>query len=191
MTIVTLYALFGDDIRALAFTKEADNCFFGLTTAAMVLFGLEIIVASIAKEDYFLGFYFWLDTVSTVSLIFDIGWFWDAILGSSGTVTNAQSAAKIAKSGRGARIGTRASRIARIVRLIRLIRIVKLYKNANAALEKDANLELEENQIKPQDESEVPLPPSPDSNQKLDDQSVSLIRAIPTAAIADNSHQLP
>jgi hypothetical protein len=89
MTIVTLYALFGDDTRAIAFTKTADNTFYGLTTAAMSLFAIEIILASIAKEDYFLGFYFWLDTVSTVSLIFDIGWFWDAILGSSGTVTNA------------------------------------------------------------------------------------------------------
>lgn len=100
----------------------------------MFFFLLEILLASIVKEDYFLGFYFWLDLIATVSLIFDIGWFWDAILGTSGTSGNPKSAAKAAKAGRGARVGTRASRIARIVRLIRLIRIVKLYKSANAAL---------------------------------------------------------
>jgi hypothetical protein len=145
MTIVTFYALFGDDVRSLAFGVDADATFYGLTIAAMSLFAIEIILASIAKEDYFLGFYFWLDTVATISLVFDIGWFWAAILGTSGTITNAQQASKIAKSGRAARIGTRASRIARIVRLIRLIRIVKLYKNANAALEKDTDKILEEN----------------------------------------------
>jgi len=45
----------------------------------MSLLELKLILASIAKEDYFLGFYFWLDLVATVSLIFDIGWFWDLI----------------------------------------------------------------------------------------------------------------
>jgi hypothetical protein len=89
MTVVTIYALFGDDIRAVGFTGAVDDGFYYATCIAMALFGIEIIIASIAKEDYFLGFYFWLDLVATVSLIFDIGWFWDAILGTSGTVTNA------------------------------------------------------------------------------------------------------
>lgn len=144
MTVVTIYALFGDDIRMLAFKKNADPVYYGLTITAMSLFLIEIILASIAKEGYFLGFYFWLDLIATLSLIFDIGWFWDAILGTGGTATSAAAAAKAAKAGRGARVGTRASRIARIVRLIRLIRIVKLYKSANAALEKEAD-GLEEN----------------------------------------------
>jgi hypothetical protein len=137
MTLVTIYALFGDDIRMLFFSKQVDNAFYICTIIAMVFFLLEILLASLSKEDYFLGFYFWLDLVATISLIFDIGWFWDAILGNASSGGNPKSAAKAAKAGRGARVGTRASRIARIVRLIRLIRIVKLYKNANAALEKE------------------------------------------------------
>lgn len=56
----------------------------------MILFFLELIIASIVNEDYFLGFYFWLDLISTVSLIFDIGWFWDAILGTGSSVGNAK-----------------------------------------------------------------------------------------------------
>ena len=144
MTIVTVYALFGDDVRQLAFPKSADVIFYGLTIVAMFFFMLELVLASIAKEDYFLSFYFWLDLVSTVSLIFDIGWFWDAILKTGGGVDNAKQAQAAAKAGRGARIGTRASRIARVVRIIRLIRIVKLYKSANSALEKESQF-LEEN----------------------------------------------
>ena len=105
----------------------------------MSLFIIEILLASIVKEGYFNSFYFWLDLVASLSLIFDITWFWDAILGTGGSnAGGGQSAAKVAKAGRGARVGTKASRVARIVRLIRLIRIVKLYKSASVALKKEA-----------------------------------------------------
>jgi hypothetical protein len=90
MTVITLYALFGDDLRAWAFTKAADEAFYILTIISMALFMIELIVASMSKKDYFLGFYFWLDLISTISLIFDIGWFWDVILGTGGTVSNAK-----------------------------------------------------------------------------------------------------
>ena len=50
--------------------------------ACLVFFTLELVLASIAKKDYFLGFYFWLDIISTLSLIPDIGWFWDPIIGA-------------------------------------------------------------------------------------------------------------
>jgi hypothetical protein len=89
------------------------------------------------RDDYWLGFYFWLDIISTVSLIFDIGWIMDLIVGvgqTSSNGNNVQQATKMARAGRGARIGTRAARLARIIRLIRLLRIVKLYKSANLAM---------------------------------------------------------
>ena len=50
--------------------------------ACLIFFTLEIILASIAKKDYFIGFYFWLDIIATLSLIPDIGWFWDPIIGA-------------------------------------------------------------------------------------------------------------
>ena len=152
MTVVTIYALFGDDFRMLVFSIGADVTFYYLTIIAMGFFAIEIILSCIAKEGYFPYFYFWLDVVATLSLIFDIGWFWDAILGTDNSTSDgAEAAARAAKAGRGARVGTRASRIARIVRLIRLIRIVKLYKSANAAMVKEEDL-LMDNQISPQNE---------------------------------------
>ena len=41
---------------------------------AMIAFSLEIFIASLCKNDYFNGFFFWLDVVSTFSLLLDIGW---------------------------------------------------------------------------------------------------------------------
>ena len=136
MTILTVYTLFGDDVRVLAFSKSADVTFWILTSVSLGAFSLEIILASLSKEDYFLGFYFWLDIISTISLITDIGWIMNAMMGTSGetSASNAKQAAKLAKAGRGTRIGTKAGRVARVIRLIRLIRIVKLYKTANNAL---------------------------------------------------------
>lgn len=143
MTIVTVYALFADDIRMLFFTKASDGVFYGLTTVAFVSFMVELVLSCFAKDDYFMGFYFWLDLVSTVSLIMDIGWIMNA--GKDKGSGNAKKASSIARAGRGARIGTKAGRITRVIRLIRLIRIVKLYKNANAVLGKDDSGLIDEN----------------------------------------------
>ena len=79
MTLVTIYALFGDDLRMLVFNKSADNVFFDLTYLSFASFMFELILSCIAKEGYILGFYFWLDLVSTLSLIMDFGPVLDAL----------------------------------------------------------------------------------------------------------------
>lgn len=134
MTIVTIFALFGDDFRLLFSPKSGDEVFWSLTVVAMFFFAVELLMASFAQKDYFLGFYFWLDLIATVSLITDIGWVYNEIVGGGDiSADNASQASSLARAGRGARVGTRAGRI---VRLVRLIRIVKLYKHAHTAIEK-------------------------------------------------------
>ena len=76
MTLITIYALFFDDIRILLVPKTYDDLFYGVTLFGVVAYLIEIIVSSIVLEGYFLGFFFWLDFVSTVSMIGDIGWIW-------------------------------------------------------------------------------------------------------------------
>ena len=49
----------------------------------MALFAIELVLTSIAKPDYFNSFYYWLDVVSTLSLLTDIGWVWDELVGTS------------------------------------------------------------------------------------------------------------
>ena len=85
MSSITVYSLFFDDIRMLATTLATDYIVFGVTSWAFAMFGLEIILASICKENYFMTFFFWLDVVSTMSMITDIGPIWDAMIGGGGS----------------------------------------------------------------------------------------------------------
>ena len=137
MVVLTLFALFGDDIRACAFGVSADVTFYCLTIICLFFFTFELTLSSICKPDYFLGFYFWLDLISTVSLITDIGWVWDAMVGTSSSSSSAAKTAQIARAGRASRAGTRVARIIRIIRIIRLIRIVRIYREAKATREKN------------------------------------------------------
>jgi len=72
MTVITVFALFGDDIRILCAPKHADPYFYVVSATMMFLFAVEIILASFAKPDYLNSFFFWLDILSTISLITDI-----------------------------------------------------------------------------------------------------------------------
>jgi hypothetical protein len=128
MSAVTIYSLFFDDIRTASVTVTEDGIFYGITSFAMFMFAFEITLACIAKEGYFNSFFFWLDFVSTITMIPDIGWLWFLIVGqgSTGQVGNAAQLAKTSRAGR-------ITRVIRVIRLIRLIRIVKLYKSAKMA----------------------------------------------------------
>jgi hypothetical protein len=48
------------------------------------MFSIEIILSVIVKEGYFLSFFFWLDSISTISLLLDIQLFTVAV-GLSGS----------------------------------------------------------------------------------------------------------
>ena len=133
MMIVTLYALFGDDIKIAFFSKSADEIFNVITTLALALFVVEITLNALSQQNYFNSFYFWLDVISTISLITDITWIWYSIIGEQEdySANSAEQAGQLARAGRGARIGTRAGRITRVIRLVRLIRVGRLCKQAN------------------------------------------------------------
>ena len=131
MSIVTIYALFADDVKTLGFAKSSDDAFSSLVVICLLLFALELVLSFLYKPNYKWSFYFWLDLVATLSLITDIGWIWDSLIG----VSNSSSCSKqLQNAGKASRAGTRTSRILRIIRLIRLIRLVKLYKNAQIAM---------------------------------------------------------
>lgn len=128
VSIVTVYTLFFDDIRVLSIGKQFDDVFYAITSACFVIFAVEIFLAALCRENYFLTFFFWLDIVSTISMLPDIGWIWDFVTGEGGT-PQAGNAAQLVKTSRAGRV----TRIIRIIRLIRLIRIVKLYKQVKLA----------------------------------------------------------
>lgn len=72
MFLVTVYALVGDDVKLLGFTRAADDAFMWLNVMAIILFIIELICSSIGIDDYFGSFFFWLDLISTLSIVTDI-----------------------------------------------------------------------------------------------------------------------
>lgn len=125
-TLLTVYALLGDDIRTLAFDAPADIAFNCIVIFCITVFSLEIVLSVFGKDDYFLGFFFILDVVSTGTLILDLSWVSDSIASSQKN----DSAANNARTSRAARLG---AKMGRIVRVIRLVRILKLYKAVGEA----------------------------------------------------------
>ncbi len=118
MIIITIYSLFFDDIRILYVPKEGDDVFYSLHTLCFVSFSVEIFLAFLANREYWCGFFFWLDMVSTVSLLTDIGWIMNDL------ISNSSGWFKLGKSSRAGWV----TWVIWVVRLIWLIRIVKLYK---------------------------------------------------------------
>uniref|UniRef100_K3WBH0 Guanylate cyclase domain-containing protein n=1 Tax=Globisporangium ultimum (strain ATCC 200006 / CBS 805.95 / DAOM BR144) TaxID=431595 RepID=K3WBH0_GLOUD len=136
LTLCTIFALFGDDIRVSFCSKDADNTIYNLLFVCFIFFSMELILGVYGRPNYFnrgLGFAFYLDLVSTLSVIPDIDWIWSHVIGttSSGSTSSSQTAAL--KAGRASRAGTKAGRIVRLVRLFRMLRILRvLKKNKNA-----------------------------------------------------------
>lgn len=128
-TMLTFYALTGDDFRVICTEKNADNYFNGMVLICVFIFASEICLSCVGKDDYFLGFFFWLDIISTITLILDLTWVSNLLNGSSG---------KNVRSGRTARVGARAGRV---VRVLRLVRILKLYKAYYESKQRQAELE--------------------------------------------------
>mmetsp|Transcript_40429 Transcript_40429/g.61671 ORF Transcript_40429/g.61671 Transcript_40429/m.61671 type:complete len:93 (+) Transcript_40429:475-753(+) len=74
MTLITIYALFFDDLRVLKFNKEHDDIFFGITLIGIISYTVEIALSVYGKPGYYKSFFFWLDLCSTLSMIPDCEW---------------------------------------------------------------------------------------------------------------------
>lgn len=88
----------------------------------IAIFLIEIVLSWIAYEEYGFSFFFFLDLISSLSIILDIGILTDLIENSS-----SYSISRVAASSRTTRVATR---VVRIVKLFRIIRVMKLYKAA-------------------------------------------------------------
>ena len=72
MTMITIFALFGDNLRLWLTTKDSDPFFFFGFIISFVLFAAELFVNSCVLHDFKYSFFFWLDFVATLSLVPDI-----------------------------------------------------------------------------------------------------------------------
>jgi hypothetical protein len=71
MSLITIYALFFDDIRVIAIPKTYDWPIEVLTVVFTMFFAVEILLAVFVKPKYFGSFFFWLDLVATISMVLD------------------------------------------------------------------------------------------------------------------------
>lgn len=78
--ILTLFIMFISDIQNGWLPADSDNAIDYLQTIILFLFTFEIILTCLAKEGYSNSFFFWLDIVSTLSIIQDIGFIFDPLL---------------------------------------------------------------------------------------------------------------
>lgn len=95
ITLMILYALFGTDFKFLSFSIENDVGFDIITIIAFVLFKMEIILSIFVKKDYLFSFFFWLDIISTMTLVLDLSWVDIFSDGNSSQLTKANKSTKI------------------------------------------------------------------------------------------------
>jgi hypothetical protein len=72
VTIFTLYALFAADVKYLVSSKGDDDIWDAFTVCSLFMFSVEIFGSIFYKKKYLMSFFFWLDILSTVTMIFDL-----------------------------------------------------------------------------------------------------------------------
>ena len=107
-----------------------------------MLFTFELIGSSIAIPGYVLGFFFWMDMLATVSLLFDIPAFSKWVEGMVMALVGGEELAAgrgataargtIARAGRAARAAARAGRIVRAVKLLKTVNTLRRRGDAGA-----------------------------------------------------------
>ena len=162
-SIITVWVLFADDIKLLTTTNSADPLFSILNIVFMIMFAVEFLISSMVVDNYYLSFFFWLDLVSTLSMILDIHWLYSDVDSKIKTATN------ITKVGRGARVGSRAVKVLRILRILRLVRIAKLYKASQKLGDKDKNSKVLNNVISNKNTNDIAPPEESKVGKKLTD----------------------
>jgi len=123
-TFLTIYALIGEDIKTIFTNAGADGIFDVFTGICLVIFTVEIILSIFGKKEYFLGFFFVLDVVSTATLIMDFSAVSYSLVGEYD-----EGQLKASKS---ARVGAKAGRMVRVIRLVRIFKLYKAYIEAKA-----------------------------------------------------------
>jgi len=117
---LTIWALSGDDFRVMLTDKPADVAFDCTVIFCILFFSVEVVLSCLGKDDYFMGFFFGLDIISTFTLVLDLTFVADAFFnGGGGDDSDKARSSKTARAG---------ARVGRVVRVLRLVRIVKLFK---------------------------------------------------------------
>ena len=76
MAVITIWCLIGEDLRLAIFSKNFDVSLDTVAIFCTIALFVELLMLTIVQENYFLGFYFWLDLFFVASMVCDINIFW-------------------------------------------------------------------------------------------------------------------
>ena len=124
ISVLTFYTLFSDDIKVLLFRPASIFYFDLMIYVAAGIFTLEIILGVFANRDYLFSFYFFLDILSTLTMLLDLSVVARLLTGPFGKLNN------LFRSAKTARLGARAGRLTRVLRVVGVLRLSKVFKEA-------------------------------------------------------------
>jgi hypothetical protein len=129
MTAVTMIVLYTSDIVTAALPSSVDTYYHDLMLVCFCIFGLEVLLLSFVRDGYFPNFFFWMDTISTLTLVLEI----PLLLGPLGLDFSVNKrTTSFTSVSRASRLS---ARVARVVRVIRVLRVARLYKYAARRIE--------------------------------------------------------
>lgn len=74
MAVITIFALFANDLKTIALNPYYDNVFNGFYIIILLVFLSEFLINIWVNQDYFASFFFWLDLFATLSMFLEIDW---------------------------------------------------------------------------------------------------------------------
>jgi hypothetical protein len=120
MALVTVYSIFAIDFVKSLSNQPTAFIFGYIHIFVITIFVVEMVFSGIIKDKYPFSFYFWIDAVSTISMVMEITWV-DNWLADNSSLPAVLTLAKVVKASRLSRIGGRAAKI--------LIIFINYFKN--------------------------------------------------------------
>lgn len=118
-------SLFLPDLWILGNTNEnSDEALYSILVAILIIFSFETVTLSLCQDDYFNSFFFWMDTIGTISIILDIGWIANEFMPKS---ANASQKGSLLRAARAAKLGARYGRIMRLLKLMKFFRFLPCF----------------------------------------------------------------
>jgi hypothetical protein len=121
---LTVLVLACEDINVVADAGAWNMLLEWLLACSIVVFGFELLVLCVLKEEYCWSAWFPLDVLAFMTLAMDLPWFQAVAFSEENSVFSPSQENAVRTGGQAAH----ALRVARVLRILRLARFIKLYK---------------------------------------------------------------
>jgi len=119
LSFLLIFSLYLADLWAVGNVHEKyDDILNSILVITIAIFAIECGLLVLSTEKYFLGFFFYMDVIGTLSIILDLTWITSDISSSYPGSSNVARAARVARL---------AARAGRLVKLLRILRVFMQY----------------------------------------------------------------